>query len=88
MPSVRIRENEPYDIALRRFKRACEKAGLMSEMRQREHYEKPTQVRQRKLAAAKKRAQKKIIRDDPIKAALFLRSRKSKKSKKAKSGAN
>jgi len=41
MPSVRVRENEPFDIALRRFKRACEKAGILSEVRSREYYEKP-----------------------------------------------
>jgi len=36
MPSIRIRENEPFDIALRRFRRVCEKAGIMAEVRRRE----------------------------------------------------
>ncbi len=63
MPSVRVKDNEPFDVALRRFKRACEKAGVLSESRRREFYEKPTTVRKRKLAAAVKRHQKKVNRD-------------------------
>jgi small subunit ribosomal protein S21 len=63
MPSVKVRENEPFDIALRRFKRSCEKAGVLSEVRRREFYEKPTSVRKRKMAAAVKRHQKKVMRD-------------------------
>ncbi len=63
MPSVKVRENEPFDIALRRFKRSCEKAGVLSEVRRREFYEKPTSVRKRKMAAAVKRHQKKVSRD-------------------------
>ena len=41
-----------FDAALRRFKRACEKAGVLTELRRREFYEKPTQERKRKKAAA------------------------------------
>ncbi|MBI1424725.1 MAG: 30S ribosomal protein S21 [Gammaproteobacteria bacterium] len=63
MPSVKVRENEPFDIAMRRFKRSCEKAGVLSEVRRREFYEKPTSVRKRKLAAAVKRHAKKSSRD-------------------------
>lgn len=63
MPSVRVRENEPFDVALRRFKRSCEKAGVLSEVRRREFYEKPTSIRKRKLAAAVKRHAKKVSRD-------------------------
>lgn len=55
MPSVRLKENEPFDIALRRFKRTCERAGVLSEVRRREFYEKPTEIRKRKKAAAVKR---------------------------------
>ncbi len=62
MPSVKVRENEPFDVALRRFKRACEKAGVLAEVHRREYYEKPTQVRKRKAAAAVKRWQKKVAR--------------------------
>ena len=45
MPSVKVRENEPFEYALRRFKRSCEKAGVLAETRRREYYEKPTQER-------------------------------------------
>jgi small subunit ribosomal protein S21 len=64
MPSVKVRENEPFDVALRRFKRACEKAGILAEIHRREFYEKPTQVRKRKAAAAVKRWQKKMSRSN------------------------
>ncbi|GMG85743.1 30S ribosomal protein S21 [Biformimicrobium ophioploci] len=64
MPSVKIKENEPFDIALRRFKRSCEKAGVLSEVRRREHYEKPTTVRKRAAAAAVKRHAKKMAREN------------------------
>jgi small subunit ribosomal protein S21 len=63
MPAVRVKENEPFDIAIRRFKRACEKAGVLSDIRRREFYEKPTAERKRKKAAAVKRYQKKIARE-------------------------
>ncbi len=63
MPSVKVRDNEPFDLALRRFKRACEKAGLLAEVHRREFYEKPTQVRKRKSAAAVKRNQKRVSKD-------------------------
>lgn len=58
MPSIKVKENENFDVALRRFKRICEKAGLLAEMRRREFYEKPTQVRKRRSVAAVKRQQK------------------------------
>ena len=63
MPSVRVKENEYFDAALRRFKRACEKAGVLTELRRREFYEKPTQERKRKKAAAVKRHLKRVSRD-------------------------
>ena len=63
MPSVRVKDNEPFEIAIRRFKRSCEKAGILAEVRRREFYEKPTQERKRKMAAAVKRTQKKVSRE-------------------------
>lgn len=63
MPAVKLRENEPFEVALRRFKRTCEKAGVLTETRRREFYEKPTSVRKRKAAAAVKRHLKKSQRD-------------------------
>jgi small subunit ribosomal protein S21 len=62
MPSIRVKDNEPFEVALRRFRRACEKAGVFAEVRQREFYEKPTTIRKRKAAAARKRELKKISR--------------------------
>ena len=63
MPSVKVRENEPFEFALRRFKRTCEKAGVLAEVRKREFYEKPTQERKRKRAAAVKRHLRRVSRD-------------------------
>lgn len=63
MPVVRVKENEALEVALRRFKRTCEKAGVLSELRRREYYEKPTWARKRKRAAAKKRLQKKLSKE-------------------------
>lgn len=63
MPQVKLKEGEPFDIALRRFKRSCEKAGVLADVRRREFYEKPTQVRKRKAAAAVKRHLKKSSKD-------------------------
>ncbi|MEW6766306.1 MAG: 30S ribosomal protein S21 [Pseudomonadota bacterium] len=63
MPSVRVKENEPFEVAVRRFKRTCEKAGIISELRAREFYEKPTTERKRKLAAAVKRNQKRMAKE-------------------------
>ena len=62
MPGVRVRESEQFDAALRRFKRSCEKAGVLTELRRREYYEKPTQERKRKKAAAVKRHMKRNLR--------------------------
>jgi small subunit ribosomal protein S21 len=63
MPSVRVKENEPFEVAIRRFKRYCEKAGILAEVHRREYYEKPTSVRKRKAAAAVKRQTKRMNRD-------------------------
>lgn len=64
MPSVRVKEHEPFEVALRRFRRSCEKAGVFAEVRRREFYEKPTTVRKRKAAAARKRELKKLSRQN------------------------
>ncbi len=64
MPSIRVKENEPFDVAIRRFRRACEKAGVLTEVRRREFYEKPTTVRKRKAAAAVKRHMKRVSREN------------------------
>ena len=71
MPSVRSRENEPFEVALRRFKRSCEKAGVLAEVRRREFYEKPTSVRKRKKAAAVKRSLKKVSRENASRVRMY-----------------
>jgi small subunit ribosomal protein S21 len=71
LPQVRVRENEPFEVALRRFKRSCEKAGILSEVRRREFYEKPTQERKRKQAAAVKRHMKKVSREHARRTRLY-----------------
>ena len=60
MPAIRLKENEPFEVAIRRFKRTVEKTGLLTELRAREFYEKPTAERKRKLAAAVKRQSKRL----------------------------
>ena len=60
MTTIRVKENEPFDVALRRFKRTIEKLGLLTELRAREFYEKPTAERKRKHAAAVKRRYKRM----------------------------
>jgi small subunit ribosomal protein S21 len=60
MPGIRLKENEPFEVAIRRFKRTIEKAGTLTELRSREFYEKPTSERKRKAAAAVKRHHKRI----------------------------
>ena len=59
MPGVRVKEGESFENAMKRFKKQCEKAGILSEIRKREHYEKPSVKRKKKALAAKKRALKK-----------------------------
>ena len=71
MPSVRVKADEPFDVILRRFRRACEKAGIFSEIRRREYYEKPTTVRKRKNAAAVKREKKRTMRQQGYRARQY-----------------
>ncbi len=55
MAEIKVGKNESLDSALRRFKRSCQKAGVLSEVRKREHYEKPSVRRKKKSEAARKR---------------------------------
>ena len=63
MPTIEIQDDHAFDVALRRFKRACEKAGIPTKLRQLEYYEKPTSKRKRKRAAAVKRYSKKLQKE-------------------------
>lgn len=62
MPSIRVRQDEYFDVVLRRFRRSCERAGVFTESRRREFYEKPTSVRKREKAVAERREIKRSLR--------------------------
>jgi len=59
---VKIREDESIDAALRRFKRECERAGLMTEIKKREYYESPSVRRKRKVAEAKRKQKRRQLK--------------------------
>ena len=58
MAEIRVKDNESLDNALKRFKRQCAKAGVLAEIKKREHYEKPSVKRKKKSEAARKRRSK------------------------------
>lgn len=62
MPGVRVNDGESFENAIKRFKKQCEKAGILSEVRKREAYEKPSVKKKKKAIAARKRAMKKVRR--------------------------
>lgn len=63
MPGIVVGNNESIDSALKRFKKQVEKGGVLSEARRREHYEKPSEKRKKKLFAARKRVIKRTRRN-------------------------
>ena len=60
MPGIKVKESESFESAMRRFKKQCEKSGILSEIRKREHFEKPSLKRKRKAIAARKRLMRKM----------------------------
>jgi small subunit ribosomal protein S21 len=60
MPYVRVRESDSFENALKRFKKQCEKEGTLSEVKKREHYEKPSLKNKKKALAARKKTIKKL----------------------------
>ena len=60
MPSVRVRENESLENALKKFKKQCDKEGILSDVRKKEHYDKPSVKKKKKAIEARKKAIKKI----------------------------
>ena len=60
MSLVNVREEESFENALRRFKRKCEKSGILTELKKRQHFEKPSVKRKRKEVQAKKKAMRKL----------------------------
>jgi len=60
MPHVRVRESDSFENALKRFKKQCEKDGILSDVKKKEHYEKPSVKKKKKALAARKKALKKV----------------------------
>ncbi len=58
MPVVRVKDNEPFEKALKRFNKTCQKEGILFEIKRKSHFEKPSERRKRKMAAARKKARK------------------------------
>jgi len=58
LTGVRVRDDESFERALRRFNKFCEKAGILSDYKKHQHYEKPSETKKRKMAAAKRKARK------------------------------
>jgi small subunit ribosomal protein S21 len=63
MPLIKVREDESLDNALKRFKRKCEKSGILTEIKKRQHYEKPSVRRKRKALAARKKLLKRLAQE-------------------------
>jgi len=63
MPVVHVRDEESFENALRRFKRKCEKAGVLTELKKRQHYEKPSVKRKRKEMQARKKMLRKLAEE-------------------------
>ncbi len=63
MPVVQVRDEENFENALRRFKRKCEKEGILTELKKRQHFEKPSVKRKRKAVQAKKKIARKLADD-------------------------
>jgi small subunit ribosomal protein S21 len=61
MPVVRVKENEPFEKALKRFNKTCQKEGILFEIKRKSRFEKPSEKRKRKIAAARKKARKLAI---------------------------
>ena len=62
MAAVRVEESEAIESAIRRFKKQCDKAGILAELRKREQFEKPSVRRKKKGQAAKKRFLRRVAR--------------------------
>ncbi|HEX7184421.1 MAG TPA: 30S ribosomal protein S21 [Thermoanaerobaculia bacterium] len=63
MPVVHVREEESFENALRRFKRKVEKSGILTELRKRQHFEKPSVKRKRKAVQARKKMARKLMEE-------------------------
>lgn len=64
MTGVRVRDDESFEKALRRFNKFCEKAGILSDFKKHQHYEKPSETKKRKMAAARRKARRNRYQED------------------------
>lgn len=55
MTGVKVREDESFEKALRRFNKFCEKTGILTDIKKHQHFEKPSEAKKRKMAAAKRK---------------------------------
>ena len=60
---MHVREDESFESALRRFKRKCEKSGILTELKKRQHFEKPSVKRKRKAMQARKKMMRKLAEE-------------------------
>lgn len=65
MNGIRVREDENFERAIRRFSKTCERVGILSDMKKFRHYEKPSEERKRKLNAAKRKRLRESRRRSP-----------------------
>ena len=63
MTVIRIRDNESFEKALRRFTKTCERSGILADVRKHQHFEKPSEKRKRKLAAARRKSRRRQIEE-------------------------
>ncbi len=64
MTGVKVRDDESFERALRRFNKFCEKAGILTDIKKHQHFEKPSEARKRKLAAARRKSRRAKFKDD------------------------
>jgi small subunit ribosomal protein S21 len=62
MSEVVIHDDESFERTLKRFKKKCEKAGILSDLRKHRHYEKPSEKRKRKQCAAHRKTRRPYAR--------------------------
>lgn len=58
MTGVKVRDDESFEKALRRFNKFCEKTGILTDIKKHQHFEKPSEIKKRKLAAARRKSRR------------------------------
>ena len=58
MTGVKVRDDESFEKALRRFNKFCEKTGILTDIKKHQHYEKPSEAKKRKMAVARRKARR------------------------------